>query len=29
VRYKVLSKHYGWLTNIINHLYIVLRYPFK
>jgi glycosyltransferase involved in cell wall biosynthesis len=28
-RYKVLSKHYGWLTNIINHLYIVLRYPFK
>ena len=28
-RYKVLSKHYGGLTNIINHLYIVLRYPFK
>lgn len=28
-RYLVLRKHYGWLTNIINHLYIVLRYPFK
>ena len=28
-RYLVLRKHYGWFTNIINHLYIVLRYPFK
>lgn len=28
-RYLVLRKHYGWLTNIINHLYIVLRSPFK
>lgn len=28
-RYKVLSKHYGWWRNVINHAYIVLRYPFK
>lgn len=28
-RYSVLNKHYGWFTNLINHLYIVLRYPFK
>lgn len=28
-RYTVLSRHYGWLTNFFNHLYIVLRYPFK
>jgi glycosyltransferase involved in cell wall biosynthesis len=25
-RYQVLSKHYGWFTNLINHAYIVLRY---
>ncbi|MDP2188256.1 MAG: glycosyltransferase family 2 protein [Sphingobacteriaceae bacterium] len=28
-RYQVLSKHYGWFTNLLNHVYIVLRYPFK
>jgi glycosyltransferase involved in cell wall biosynthesis len=28
-RYQVLSKHYGWFTNLLNHAYIVLRYPFK
>jgi glycosyltransferase involved in cell wall biosynthesis len=28
-RYSVLSKHYGWWRNVINHTYIVLRYPFK
>jgi glycosyltransferase involved in cell wall biosynthesis len=28
-RYVVLSRQYGWLNNLLNHLYIVLRYPFK
>lgn len=28
-RYRVLGKHYGWFQNLLNHLYIVLRYPFK
>ena len=28
-RYLVLRKHYGWFTNLMNHAYIVLRYPFK
>lgn len=28
-RYVVLSRHYGWFTNLLNHLYIVLRFPFK
>lgn len=28
-RYLVLQKHYGWLVNFLNHLYIILRYPFR
>lgn len=28
-RYIVLSRQYGWFNNLLNHLYIVLRYPFK
>lgn len=24
-RYQVLEKHYGWLTNILNHAWIVMR----
>lgn len=28
-RYIVLSRHYGWFRNLLNHLFIVLRYPFK
>lgn len=28
-RYVVLSRQYGWFNNLLNHLYIVLRYPFK
>lgn len=25
-RFKVLSKHYGWFANLLNHAYIVIRY---
>ncbi len=28
-RFTILSRHYGWFRNVLNHLYIVLRYPFK
>lgn len=28
-RFVLLSRHYGWWLNLFNHLYIVLRYPFK
>lgn len=28
-RYIVLSRQYGWFRNLLNHLFIVLRYPFK
>lgn len=28
-RYQVLSKHYGWFNNLLNHIWIVLRYPFR
>ena len=25
-RYKVLAKHYGWLTNLLNHGWIIVRF---
>lgn len=28
-RYSILSRHYGEVKNLINHLFIVLRYPLK
>ncbi len=28
-RYLVLQKHYGWAVNFLNHLYILLRFPFR
>ncbi len=28
-RYVVLAKHYGWFRNLMNHAFILLRYPFK
>lgn len=28
-RYSILSRHYGTMKNLVNHLFIVLRYPFK
>ncbi|MFN3528708.1 MAG: glycosyltransferase family 2 protein [Bacteroidia bacterium] len=28
-RYRVLNKHYGWFVNLLNHVLIVFRYPFR
>jgi len=28
-RYTILSRHYGWFNNLLNHVFITLRYPFK
>lgn len=28
-RFRVLSKHYGWGPNVLNHLWIVLRFFFR
>ncbi len=27
-RFKIMTKHYGFFQTIINHIYILLRYPF-
>jgi len=28
-RFEILSKHYGYFTNIINHIYIIFRFGFR
>ena len=27
-RFAIMSKHYGFVPTLFNHLYILLRYPF-
>lgn len=27
-RFQIMVKHYGWIGTILNHIYILLRYPF-